>query len=109
MFQSFSKWIIIFEFNINRNYISRNLCENRYRPLLHCNGKCLLMKKMAAEENQQSPTGTIKLNWEASIFIDTRPDYPGKIFSITSKKFILQSFYCPEDPIVCKVFHPPLG
>lgn len=108
MFQSFSKWIIILEFNINRNYIARNLCENRYRPLMHCNGKCLLMKKMAAEDNQQSPAGTIKFNWEASIFIDTRPEYVGKTFSTTPNEFIPQAFYCPEDPIVCEVFHPPL-
>jgi hypothetical protein len=46
MTQAFSKWFLIAEFNVYRNYIAKNLCENRYRPGLHCNGKCVFMKKM---------------------------------------------------------------
>ena len=50
MTQAFSKWIVIAEFNIYRSYIASHLCENRFRPQMHCNGKCVLMKKMAADE-----------------------------------------------------------
>lgn len=27
-------------------------CENKARPMLHCNGKCQLMKKLKQEENK---------------------------------------------------------
>ena len=44
--QTFSKWVVVISFNLNRDYIAKNLCENRYRPVLKCNGNCVLMKKM---------------------------------------------------------------
>ena len=52
--QSFASWIIIAEYAINKDYITRNLCVNKERPKLHCNGKCQLAKKLASEENQNS-------------------------------------------------------
>jgi hypothetical protein len=55
--QTFSKWMLIADYSINRDYIAKNLCENKSRPALRCNGKCQLMKKMAAEENADNKQG----------------------------------------------------
>ena len=48
--QSFSKWLVVMDFTIHRDFISKNLCENRNRPRLQCNGRCQLAKKLAEEE-----------------------------------------------------------
>jgi hypothetical protein len=55
--QTFNEAFIVFGFYANQSYIAANLCENRYRPMLHCNGKCLLAKKLKQEEkrDQQNP------------------------------------------------------
>lgn len=37
------------EYIVNYDYIVENLCENRARPMLNCNGKCYLAKKLAEE------------------------------------------------------------
>lgn len=50
--QVFSKWLIVIDYAINKNYVSKNLCVNKSKPQLHCNGKCHLAKKIAAEEEQ---------------------------------------------------------
>ena len=34
------------DYAINKDYIAKNLCENRAKPKLHCNGKCHLMKQL---------------------------------------------------------------
>jgi len=107
--QVFGKWIVVAEFNIYRNYIAKNLCENRYRPMLHCNGKCVLMKKMAAEENQSSLPGNVKLNVETFLFVDTHVEYLGKNFPIFSKRFAPLKFYYHSQPFLPAVFHPPLS
>jgi len=107
--QSFSKWILIIEFDIYRNYIAKNLCENRYRPQLHCNGKCLLMKKMAAEENQSSPAGTLKLNTETFLFFDNHTEYSGKNFCSASESFTHINSQFLSQIFVTDVFHPPLA
>jgi len=52
MIQTFSKWAVEISFTLNQKYISKNLCENRYRPRMHCNGHCIFMKKIAQDEKQ---------------------------------------------------------
>ena len=64
---TFSKWIVILEYEINRDYIARNLCINRGKPSCCCKGKCFLQKKLAADEDQQQPAGK-------SAHPDTQPD-----------------------------------
>ncbi|RTL58274.1 MAG: hypothetical protein EKK37_08015 [Sphingobacteriales bacterium] len=51
--QSFQHYAILAEFYWNRDYIAKNLCENRNKPQMHCNGKCHLKKQLQKEEQQQ--------------------------------------------------------
>ncbi len=39
----------IAEYIVNYDYIVKNLCENKERPTLKCNGKCYLTKQLARE------------------------------------------------------------
>jgi hypothetical protein len=55
--QTFSKWCLIAEFQVNRDFIAKNLCVNRFSPCACCKGKCYLNKKMAADESQQQAPG----------------------------------------------------
>jgi hypothetical protein len=43
------------DYAINKEYISKNLCENRNKPKLNCNGKCHLMKQLK-KANAENPT-----------------------------------------------------
>ena len=43
----------IAEYMINYDYIVTNLCENKDRPQLQCDGKCYLSKLLAKENRQQ--------------------------------------------------------
>jgi hypothetical protein len=40
-------------FEINQKYIAAELCVNRNRPELHCNGKCYLMRKLKQAEQKE--------------------------------------------------------
>lgn len=57
MSQLFSNSLITVSFHINQNYIAKNLCENRDNPMMHCNGKCQLKKKIEQEskKDQENP------------------------------------------------------
>lgn len=37
---------ILIDFTINQEFIAQELCENKEKPELKCNGKCYLMKKL---------------------------------------------------------------
>lgn len=43
---------VYLDFELRKDYIVQNLCENRFKPQLHCNGQCYLAKTLAkiAEE-----------------------------------------------------------
>ena len=53
--QSFNMIVVVAGFYANRNYIAQNLCENRNKPMMHCNGKCYLRKKLAQQSKDQAP------------------------------------------------------
>lgn len=54
--QTFSKWCLILEYQVNKDFIAKNLCVNRAKPSSCCQGKCYLNKRMAADESdQQTP------------------------------------------------------
>ncbi|MDB5086273.1 MAG: hypothetical protein JWR09_267 [Mucilaginibacter sp.] len=51
---NFSRFFIFVGFELNKNYIAANLCDNRDKPWLHCNGKCYFAKKIKqAQENER--------------------------------------------------------
>jgi len=58
--------IPIIEYYANYNYIVNELCENRDKPFLACNGKCYLAKelKKVTTENQEHKSNLPKINFE---------------------------------------------
>jgi hypothetical protein len=59
---------INFSFKINQDYISKVLCINRDKPKLHCNGKCVLMQRIKAEEEKEKKEMPQKLKEQKDIF-----------------------------------------
>ena len=55
---TFSKWILIGAFELNRQYISKELCINKTNPSAHCSGHCYLNKQLNNEEKPASPFNT---------------------------------------------------
>ena len=45
---------VIISWKLNQKYISENLCINRDRPEMECNGKCNLQKKLKNIEANNS-------------------------------------------------------
>lgn len=60
--QTYSIWFVTLSFNLNRDFIIKNLCENRSRPELHCKGNCVFTKKMKEQEKQEANNqGPVKI------------------------------------------------
>lgn len=51
---NFSRFFVYAGFELNHKYIDENLCINKNRPWLHCNGHCYFMRKIKeAQENEK--------------------------------------------------------
>ncbi|HEY6954139.1 MAG TPA: hypothetical protein VI385_02795 [Flavisolibacter sp.] len=108
--QAFSKWLVVAEYKVNQDFISRNLCINKSRPKLHCNGKCQMMKRLAEEEKQDSSNNT---NNSSKVKVQE------VLFCSEIKKPAIPSLTCEapiynEEPILFRqhslidsIFHPP--
>jgi len=109
MAQTFSKWFVVISFNLNQDYIAKNLCENRYRPVLKCNGNCVLMKKMKQEEKQeQNAPGPVKLEI-ASIVLSSRSFFATAETPVFISKTLYVSVVNSGKPVdrAAAIFHPP--
>ena len=108
--QTFCKWVIVIEYNINRDFVAKNLCINKIKPKLQCNGKCQMMKRLAEEEKQNSSNNTNSTSKEK---------LPDQVFSheidqsTTPCIEYIKISYNEDLPIskhdapVASIFHPP--
>jgi hypothetical protein len=104
--QTFSTFIIQADFFLNRSYIAKNLCVNRDKPMMHCNGKCYLSKKLKDQEKQdQSPVSKTER-------FDVQPFFIPKLFSVKTAVVISKPRYFIRNENVVSsfsrfIFHPP--
>jgi hypothetical protein len=108
MLQSFTHCLIVSVFKANQEYIARTLCINKQKPKLKCGGRCQLMKKMAAEQNdQKSNTLTLKI----SLLPFTVNESNEKL--IPSQQSLIQHFTFYTASLMAvppvDIFHPPLN
>ena len=112
LIQTFSKWVILADYELNKEYIAKVLCENRKRPMLHCNGKCQLTKKLAAEEadarKSASNSTNAKVQFSETLFDDCIIALD--VMKITTKKkgYSTGSLVFIPSRSLTQVFHPPL-
>ena len=50
---NYSRFFVYAGFEINKSFIVKELCENRNRPEMKCEGKCFLKKRLAAAEEKE--------------------------------------------------------
>ena len=101
----------VIEYAVNYDYISKVLCENKAKPMMHCNGKCHLMKELAKASDAEKPISSDKKGTvQAAEILFFEEIKPFKINSISSfdKEKINKSYsnlylYFNSS----SVFHPP--
>jgi hypothetical protein len=105
--QCFNNVFIVVDFYANQKKIAATLCENRYRPMLHCDGKCQLAKKFKQEENKNNQNPERKPENKNEVFFSQSFFPTACNFAIV---FSQQYFILPGGKPIDKsslVFHPP--
>ena len=69
LLQTFSRLLIIADYYVNTSRFAVN-CENKDKPMLHCNGKCQMMKQLnkAEKSEQKNPERKLENRDEVSLF-----------------------------------------
>ncbi len=54
LFQAGSRSIIYLNYFLNKDYVAANLCENKNKPKMSCEGKCHLKKQLDKETKREA-------------------------------------------------------
>lgn len=106
MMQTFSTLIVIADYEINKNYVTQNFCENKNKPQMHCNGQCHLSKQLQKhEKNENSPLNPLKEKNDIQLFCSWK-DF---CFTDSGVKKNIYSPYLEKEitPPLSFAFHPP--
>jgi hypothetical protein len=102
---------IISYYELNKNYIAKNLCENRDKPAMKCCGKCYLRKQLKKvtqnDNNTKAPNNKVEKTEIVAFVI------PNKVILPESNAFNIDVVQHPSMQhlhgfnIPFPIFHPP--
>ena len=105
--------VVYLDFEMRKDFIIQNLCENRFKPQLNCNGQCYLAKKLhkiaednATKETQKQGASMKKILEEV---FETTPLFSYKLmFENLSSKSIYSYQLAHPQSFVLSLFHSPI-
>ena len=97
----------MFDYFINTTAYAKN-CENKARPILHCNGKCQMMKKLKEEEKKEQQNPERKAENKNELFFFSGFTLPVINHLMTEEIFFFTPLYIgAEIKMPRYIFHPP--
>jgi hypothetical protein len=107
LFTSLSKTIVWINYIINYNYIKTELCLNKTKPQLKCNGKCYLNNQIKkTESTPKNFPSTLKIKDEIKFYLEdfnflfNAPIKSIRLVNLLFDELALSLFYH-------KIFTPP--
>jgi len=109
-------WVIpllYLDFEIRREYIINNLCENKNQPQMNCDGKCYLAKRIASlDEQEKRQAEKTYMSRLIDQVMDQRVHFtfvqqPVVVEWLPRAVFSIASCFTPRVAVE-DIFHPPL-
>lgn len=105
--------VVYLDFELNKEYIIQNLCENRFKPELKCNGKCYLAKQLhkiaedkaskEADRQEQSFKKLLEETFHHENFVFTQT-FRSVSYVVQNNFFYQMSHY---STLISSLFRPP--
>lgn len=107
LLQTSAKLAIIINFEANREFIAKNLCEKKDEPDSCCKGSCQLNKSLADEEKNEQPTPGTDIKEKFETLNCTLNDKDQFFIYETIIAFV--DYYRLTKPVAISnsIFHPP--
>jgi hypothetical protein len=102
----------VLEYTVNYEYISKVLCVNKAKPMMHCNGKCHLMKELAKaqEEEKQIPSNKKNATFDTfDLILDIKNEFSLLVYSGITKTTIHSKYSNLYSHLsLYSIFRPPV-
>ncbi|WP_404986280.1 hypothetical protein ACI513_03995 [Chryseobacterium sp. M5] len=97
----------VYNYIVNYEYIVENLCENKDKPELSCNGKCYLAKELSKTEKQSTQTVAKVITIDIFVPNDIL-SFENRLEYIPFTEFISEYINLYSSRYIFTIFHPPL-
>jgi len=85
-------FVPIFFYLANVEYITAYFCENKDKPMLHCNGTCYLAKKIAESKKKEQSNRPVDNTDHSMVQVDWMPNFKLRFFSPTVQQSIIADY-----------------
>lgn len=105
--------VVYLDFELNKEYIIQNLCENRFKPELQCNGKCYLAKQLHKVAEDKASKEADRQEQSFKKLLEETFHHENFVFSQTFESVILtvQNNFSYKtshySTLTTSLFHPP--
>jgi len=104
--------IIFANYELRKEFIIKNFCVNKNRPILHCDGKCYLAKQIKTAEQQDEKQATASfisklLSFEAENKNNLFLNYFTKKAAQAKETPDFIYTILPTSKLIFSFFHPP--
>lgn len=106
--QSFSKVLLVINYYANNEAYLKS-CVNKALPAMNCNGQCVLMKKIEAQQTKEQKNPELKLENKNEVFFISKSTfyYPDLVNHLQEYPLARSSGH-PTD-FSSTIFRPPLS
>lgn len=107
--QALGKFVVYTDYILNKEYIATNLCVNKSKPILKCNGKCHLAKQLKKQDQKEKPTTSNKEKMEVVTNQNILPlsmNFVRLVEKESSKNSYKKQFNLQKSKLN-SIFHPP--
>jgi hypothetical protein len=107
VFQSTSTLWILASFYVQRDYISQNICINRFDTISLCKGQCYLSKQLKENEKKEQNFPDLK-GKEIQLFFQNNFTFEVPKTTIQDKlNALIYTYNTLSSEFIFSVFHPP--
>jgi hypothetical protein len=83
-------------------------CVNKAKPMMHCNGKCQMLKKIQKQEGESNTnTPAPKFN-QQELILSSKSFFPTiEMFGVQQSNFFYSYISSFNSNYISSIFHPP--
>ena len=107
LFQSLTKSVILVNYKLNKAAITNAYCENKAKPMMHCNGQCHLRKQLQKEEKKENSFPvSLKDKTDIQLYSESETFFSYEN-NIRVQSYLIGNTCCTYRKHLLAVFHPP--
>lgn len=104
---TFSRSLVLADYLVNLESYKK-ACVNKAKPMMHCDGKCQMLKKIKKQEGESNTNAPAPKFNQQELILSSKSFYPTiEIFRTQKSKYFYAFKSSLNSKYISSIFHPP--